>query len=1163
MPWTKAQNDAINARNSNILVSAAAGSGKTAVLVERVIKLITDKNADVNIDELLVVTFTNAAAAEMKSRISARLEELLSLEPNNTNILKQLSLLPNAKICTIDSFCINLVREYFFRLDIAQDFNILEETQKAVIEQEAIEAIVDELYESGDESFKALVELLSTTKSDSDLISSVKRLDNYITAQPFPFKWLSDIAELYNPATDLDASPLKVYAVEELKYTLDYLFDVINGSFSVLAPDDEMFDKYTEMLNQDKNELIRLANSLDKTWDEIKETLSSLVFSRAPSKRGYESEAKSVILENRKQYCGKSSVLNSDIMPIFSPSAEDFKNDNILLYPILQKLIELVKAFHEKCFEMKKELNAYSFSDIEHFAIELLFSKDENENIIKSDIALDYQDNFKEILVDEYQDTNTAQDKLFEMLSNGFNRFMVGDVKQSIYRFRLAMPQIFNSKKDSFEAYSAESKATDKKIILDRNFRSDSEICDFVNYLFSRIMTRRVGELDYNEEEYLNCETESVAKPYAKAQFNIVDVPEDEDVDEYEARQIARLINAKVNGGETVNTKSGERPVKYGDFAVLLRSTKGRIDVYTKVFSEFGIPVLAGNRTNLFENNEVAVLISLLRTIDNPTQDIPLLATLMSVFYGYSADDIANARIEKKRGNLYSAICAREADFSAFLGDLEKYREYASSMSVENSIRRVLSETSYLSVISAMGNYEQRRLNVMKLISLAKSFDTGEYVGLTAFIRFIDSIIENNITYESADLNSFDDNSVKIMSVHKSKGLEFPVCILAGSSHKYNFEDLRSLILLNNTYGIGLKVTNEEGLYRYNSLQYTLIKNANAYASMSENLRVLYVAITRAKDQFIAFASYKNACSKINSISKKLIGGKIPPYAVKKAQSDAEILIMCSLLHPDGKLLREQCENTIQFDLNEKSRLSVSVISDDVKPDAVITEQASPDPETVEKIRERLSFVYDKSELSAFSAKRNASSLDEKEQSFRFFAAKQPSFISDNTLTGAEKGTAMHTFMQYCDYNNAVIDLNKEIERLKSEGFISEIQAESLNREKLNAFFGNEIAIRIMKADVVYREMKLASFVPVSEVENTALDDEILVQGVADLVFEEKGKLVLVDYKTDYVSNEDELLKLYKKQLGFYKYAAERTLNKPVKEAMLYSFSLNKCCEYK
>lgn len=1161
--WTKAQNNAINADGSNILVSAAAGSGKTAVLVERVKRLITDESLGVNIDDLLVVTFTNAAAAEMKSRISRSLDELISKEPNNTNLLRQMSLLPNAKICTIDSFCINLVREYFFKLDIAQDFRILEDTQKALIEESVIEEIINGMYESKNEDFKALVEMFSTTKSDSDLIKSVKRLDNFITAQPFPFEWLNEVSELYNPEIGIDSSMLKEYAVSELSYILDYFRDSIGYAQSVLYPEDELFEKYGAALENDRAELIRLENVLDKSWDEIRDVLLNLKFSSTPYKRNYESDVKNIVAETRKLYCGKNSIINSELIPLFSASSGEIQEDNEVLYPVLKQLISLVREYHEKCFEAKKELNAYTFSDIEHFAIELLFKRNEDGSIIRTDIAEEYRNNFYEILVDEYQDTNTAQDTLFEMLSNGHNLFMVGDVKQSIYRFRLAMPQIFNAKKDSFSHYDKESASVNQKIILDRNFRSAKEICDYSNYLFSMLMTKRVGELDYNEEEYLYANKTPENNGVPHVELNLVQVPDGENADEYEALQIAKKIYDKVSSRELIRDGETEREIRYGDFAILLRSTKNRIDIYSKALSSFGIPVKADNRTNLFDNNEVSILLSLLRVVDNPTLDIPLVATLMSVFYGYTADEIARARVNYKANNIYSSISRDTETFSAFLSDLERYRGYAASMSVESFIRQVISDSSFLSVISAMGNYEQRQLNVMKLISLAKSFDSGESVGLTAFIRYIDRVIENNVSLESAEVAGFNDDCVQIMSIHKSKGLEFPVCILAGTAHRYNNDDLKSLILLNDSYGVGLKLINEEHLYRYNSLQYTAIKNMLSVASMSENLRVLYVAITRAENQFMAFASYPDVAKRVNSLSAKITGGSINPYVVKKATCDADLLILPALLHPCGKPLRELCENDVKFLPDEKSVFSVGILSDNVSAGEETVTTVPYSEKLVKEIEEKLSFKYEGAELSGYSAKRNASSLDENEQGFKFFAKKVPSFISGDTLTGAELGTAMHSFMQYFSYENAAADLENEIQRLEACGRLTELQAKALNRDKLNAFLNNDISARMFNSDKLYREYKISSFVPLCELENTESREPVFVQGIADAVFEESDGLVLVDYKTDVTDTEEELLAMYKNQIAFYKSAVEKSLGKPVKEAMLYSFNLKKCCVYK
>lgn len=1160
--WTKEQQNAIDARNCNILVSAAAGSGKTAVLVERVLQRMLDVSNPVNIDRMLIVTFTNAAAAEMKARINRALTDFIRQFPNHSNALHQLSLLPGAKICTIDSFCINLVRDNFFKLGIAQDFKILEDSQRSVLEQSVLDSIVEQLYQEDDETFRQLVELLSTTKNNDDLMKAVKRIDHYITSQPFPLEWLEETAQLYRPDLTFDSSEFKHYLVKEINAYLDYFKQVISQTQSVLYPEDELFDKYSNVLNADIKIINTFEEALDKTWDEIKEVAQSVKFSTTPYKRNYTSKVKEIVSDNRKVYAGADGMFKKDILPMLSATSDEIKQDNEILYPLLQKLIELVKQFHSGVMELKHELNAYTFSDIEHFAIELLFTRDEQGRLERSDIAKELESSFDEILVDEYQDTNAAQNTLFEMLSSGRNRFMVGDVKQSIYRFRLAEPHIFNAMKDRYSSYQKNSTDAEQKIILDKNFRSRKGICDFTNFVFSKIMSRKTGEINYDASEYLNYGAQYPDTSTPSVQLNLMQTPEGDDSVTYEAHQLAKYITDKVNSGELIQDGDVQRPIRYGDFAVLLRSAKSSMPVYTKILSEHGIPVFANNKTNLFDTNEVAILVSYLRVIDNPMQDIPLLATLMSVFYGYTPDDIAYARIHFKANNLYTSISQDKEHFSRFLEEIAKYRKYASTMCVEDFLRQLLSDTSYLAVIAAMGNGEQRKLNVLKLIDLARNFDRGENVGLTAFVRYIDSITEAKLAVEGADAAYMTDNKVSIMSVHKSKGLEFPVCILADASHQFNKDDLKDLIMLNNQYGVGLKVNNEEGLYRYNSIQYDCIKSINRNELMSENLRVLYVAITRAKEQFVCFASLKNLES-INRLSKKIIGNSINPIVVSKAMNDAELLLLCALQHKDGAILRSLCSADIPVDTSFDFEMQINLLDGEFEEPVQTDIQVPYDASLTEQIAKRLSYRYERTALSGYASKRTASALDETDSGYQYVATSQPSFMNTTGMTAAERGTAMHEFMQHCDYSNAKTNLDKEIKRLTEHAFLTEQQAQSLSREKLSHFFNSDFARRMFDSDRIYRELKVSSFVPLNELEDTDYTDKVLIQGIADCVFEENGELVLVDYKTDKTDSEEELLQRYQKQVAFYKSAVEKTLEKPVKEMLLYSFYLEKTCIYK
>ncbi len=1154
--WTEAQQNAINASGSNILVSAAAGSGKTAVLVERVVKKITDYQNPVDVDKLLIVTFTNAAAAEMKNRILKSLNAIISERPNDTNAIRQMSLLPNAKICTIDSFCINLVRENFFKLDISQDFKILDNSEQLLVEQNAADEIIESFYEENREEFKSLVELLSTTKNDDDLAKAIKRVNQYLMSQPFPMDWLDEVIDYYNPDIDIENSVWKDYVFDEVKHNILFFKDIVKSSISALSPDDEMYDKYQELLNSDLALAEYIESKLSSTWDDLKAACDNASFASMPrAKKGYVSESKDIIFSNR-DICKK--IVNDDVQPLLCATGEEYKADCTVLYPILKTLSSAIKLYNKKMLEIKKDMNAYSFSDIEHFAINLLFYKEGNV-VCRTELAEDYENTFDEILVDEYQDTNTAQDMLFEMLSNGSNRFMVGDVKQSIYRFRLAMPQIFNKKKDSFDNFSPESDSVNQKIILDKNFRSRSGICSYTNFMFSLLMSRRIGELDYNKEEYLNCGADYQNNEIPSAQIKIIETPQGENADEYEAHQMANFIVNKINSKEQIKDGDSYRNIRYSDIAVLFRTTKNRMPVFSKVFSEYGIPVISNNKTNLFENNEISILVSFLRVIDNPIQDIPLLATLMSVFYGYSADDIARAKVKYNAPNLYSSICNDKEHFCDFINDLEKYRKYASSMTVESFLRQLISDTSFLAVISAMGNCEQRRLNVLKFIDIAKKFDSGENVGLTSFMRYVDSIINSKLDFESVSVSHVGEDCVTLLSVHQSKGLEFPVCIFAGTSHKYNTEDLKDLVQLHPQMGIGFKVHNEKGLFRYNSVQYSCIKNMNACAGMSENLRVLYVALTRAKEQFISFISLKDPQTHCRNLSAKIIDNKINANVAKHISSDADFILLCALLHGDAKILREFTDKNI-CPVFSDFKLSVDFLNNDENPEAVDENEILFSEETVKKIKEKLSFKYSRCELSTYSSKRAASSLDEKEQNYKFFAKTKPAFLNEQGMTAAEKGTAMHAFMQYCNYENAKDNLKKEIERLTEKGFISQQQADSLNKQKLKNLFASDFAKRMFSSEKIYREIKVSSFVPVNELEDTEYTDNVLIQGIADCVFEENGELVLVDYKTDKVKSENELISLYKNQISFYKKAVSKTLKMNVKEALLYSFSLDKEC---
>lgn len=1160
--WTPQQNNAITARNRNILVSAAAGSGKTAVLVERVKQMICNKDNPVDIDKLLIVTFTNAAAAEMRYRISKSLSEYIKNNPGDSFYKRQLSLIPNAKICTIDSFCVNLVKENFFDLSINQDFSTLEESELQLLEDSIISDVLDEYYEENDKNFISLAESFTAPGNEKPLINAIKKILRFIYAQPFPYNWLNNALEQYNPNIAFEDTVWFKYIKNEIESLLNLSEELIAENISLVDFDTEdINNKFIDVFEDDLSVLSGIRDAYKKSWNELL-NIDAVKFKTMPRTTKIDSIVAAKLKNNRENY---KTILTKDIPSFFVSTTQEYAEDMESLYPKFSMLIRLIKDVDERLMAEKKERNSYSFSDIEHFAINLLFSLDEESGeIIRSNLAKNLSKNFYEILVDEYQDTNEAQDLLFTYLSNGKNLFTVGDIKQSIYRFRLAMPDIFNKKKKTYSLYNESDNNTSSKIILDKNFRSRKDICSFVNFIFSNIMSSELGEVDYNSEEYLNCGADYNNTTLPSADIRILNGVKGEDADKKEAAYIAKIIKQKVKSGELIKDGDTYRPVKYGDFAILMRSLKNHINDYSQVLTDYGIPIICDNSTNLFENSEVRMLMSLLRTIDNPMQDIPLLATLMSPFYGFTADELAQIKINANTKDLYFCIFNSDNQkVKDFIKDRAELRKLSVTMSVAGFIRYIVESKGMIAFINAMGNSEQRYQNILKLISFASKFDSGVNVGLTAFIRYIDKIVSSDKSVDSASLTSGSTDAVTIMSVHHSKGLEFPICILAGASRQYNKQDLSDKLLLNTNLGLGLKCHNEELMYQYNSIPYAVIKSKNTTELMSENLRVLYVAMTRAKEQFITFITCDNIDRKAKKLSAGIVNGKILPYTCRKIQCDADFFLICTLIHPNGQKLRALADcDYVSYDFDFPLNLEISDEIEVVKQTEESI-QAESDEKIISQIKEKLDFSYRRKQLEGLSTKLTASMLDSSEQGFAYITSSKPSYMNKHELTPAQRGTAMHAFMQYCDYSNAKNNLKNEIERMADMGYISKEQADALDTERLHKFFSSNFAGRMFSSNKIHREIKVSSFVKANEIYDTEYEDAVLIQGIADCVFEEDDGLVLVDYKTDRIKDEEELLSRYEKQIMFYKNAVSKTLKKNVKSAVLYSFYLNKVCAYK
>lgn len=897
-------------------------------------------------------------------------------------------------------------------------------------------------------------------------------------------------------------------------------------------------------------------------WDRVARQSTNGFTGKLVFPKDFPKEVKEFIQSNAKLY---KDIVNKRILPLFVSDLDNYYEDAKSSYTVLKALYNLVYDIDTEYKKRKIELNSFTFSDIQHYAIDLLL-KLNGDAIELTPIAENLRSTFKEILVDEYQDTNEAQDILFKYLSNGKNLFVVGDIKQSIYRFRLAMPNIFNQKRKDYTLYDPNDDSISSKIILDKNFRSRKDICSYVNFLFSLIMSEKVGEINYDELEYLyyNENSDYPSSNVPSAQIKIVTGFETEDRDYQEGLVIAKTIVDKISNEELITDNGKQRPVRYSDFAILVRAKDRAIDII-KALNEKGIPTISEASTNLFDNNEIKIIISYLRAINNPTFEISLVATMTSAIYGFTDDELAQIRVNSQYGSFYNALInSTDEKVISFLKDLRDLRSISVSMSVASFIRYIVESKGIASFANIYGNGEQRYKNILSLINLAEAFDNGANVGLTAFLRYIDSAMKTGTSISSSVNSNGTNNAVNIMTIHKSKGLEFPIVIHAGASRDYNYEDLKGSFQFNSNCGMGFKRIDIDRHCIYNTIPREIIKNKNRYELISENLRVLYVAMTRAKEQYITIISDNSIDKRIDKLAKKVEDGYIHPISVYETLKDSDFILMAALLHKNRDQIRSLVTDTLPSPMANNYDLSVEYYdAESLEQDDEKIELAPYDDTLIEQIKEKAEYKYERLQLSELSAKLTASSLDRSDNGYDFIASSKPAFLSTGGMTAAEKGTAMHKFMQVCDYKNAACDIEQEIADTVKNGELTEEQAKSLNRAALNSFFKSELAARMVKSKNLYREIEVLTYEKASNIFDTDFDDDVLIQGVADCVFEEDGELVLVDYKTDRVDSEAILLDRYNKQISFYKNAISKKLGKKVKQTCLYSFALGKICEYK
>ena len=1151
-------------------MSAAAGSGKTAVLVERIIRRITDEKNAVDVDRLLVVTFTRAAAAEMRQRLSAALSEKMALEPDNSLYQRQQLLLPQASITTVHGFCAQLLRRYASQAGLPPRFKVAEESEAAVLSARALDEVLEESYARQDAGFLALATQLGGRRDDKGLREAVLQAYTFMQAQPSPEKWLKDQLDAYTEVIPLEKTCWMLPLQQEIEFTLDACLSYMLKAVEIAIA--HGIQPYIEQLlieEKDVKALYRLADT--GTYDERYARLAAFGFGRLPAVKAEstaQQEAKEQIQKLRDTVKKKIKGLTG----LLQGTQAECREDLAALAPQVEALGDLIRRYTERYAQEKRQKKLVDYNDLEHMSLQLLRDAQTGK---RTALAVELSQQFEEIMVDEYQDTNAVQDALFLALSREEkNLFMVGDVKQSIYGFRQAMPQIFTNRRERYHPYDENDPHFPATITLENNFRSRDKVTDTVNFLFSQLMKRSLGGVEYDEREALVCSAKYDEADGVETEWLLLDkatahgdCPSNEVA---EARVIAERIREQM-ATMSVKTKDGSRPLEYGDICILLRYRR-TMPLYIKELGRLGIPAGAEGSGSLLSTPEIRTALALLRAIDNPLREIELTALMLSPLYGFTADDCARLRLltrgEKEKEPLYTVIeqvaagkrqteAALVALCRHLIADLRRYRTLAASMPADRLLERLYRDTALPAVFAARDGGRQRVANLHELDRVARGFEQEGFRGLSAFVRYIDHLEEQG--RDLAAGNSIGGNSVRLMTVHGSKGLEFPVVYLARIGGQFNNEDTRKKLLLHDSVGIGLCRLDEKTQTKGRTLPYMGVLAARQQDERAEELRVWYVALTRAKEKLCIVLTERDLKAKLGSLQMALASTRgISTESILHASSPADWFLSAAIRHPsfsglcDVSPMAADTKWAVRiYDPSSSNEHTVAVEQDAV---------AVADVALSRMLRERLEYTYPYAALSHMPAKVAASQLSHEEMSRQYLAKARPAFLQKEGLTAAQKGTALHTFMQFADYAQASADAAMEAKRLTATGFLTAHQAEVLPLDKIGRFFASDLYARMQVSADCRREFHFTVTVPADTVAGESLDapdERVVVQGIADCVFREGDGLVLLDYKTDRVSEASELVERYRSQLQFYRWALESIFGLPVTQAVLYSFHLD------
>lgn len=1180
--WTEEQQQAINEKGANILVAAAAGSGKTAVLVERIINKVINEKID--IDRILVVTFTSAAASEIRERILEAIYKKLEENPEDTNLQKQINLINKANISTIHSFCLDVIRNNFYELDISSNFRVADTTEIELMKYEVLDELFEEKYLSNDKDFEDLINIYTGYRGDEGLQNLVLNIYKFIQSSPFPEKWLNDKVNLFkNTNQDFAQTIWGKTILENIEEELTEGIMQLQNILKDMKKIDEL-SKFTKIIQEDiynLEDILRYTNS----WDNTLTKINNLVWQKWPTDKKITIDLKEQAKEVRNKV---KEIINKSIKKKIAYDSIQANEDINEMHVTLTKLKNLLVEFMFKFASKKKEKNVVDFNDIEHFALKILIG----ENGEATELAKKYREKFQEIAIDEYQDSNLVQEQILTSISKGNNIFMVGDVKQSIYKFRQARPELFLEK---YKNYNLKQEIPDNslglKIQLFKNFRSRENILNITNLVFQNIMSEKVGEIEYNEKEYLNYsagykEPEENTDYAGKTELHIIDLKEkeeifinDEEIDEkievekiensvLEAKFVAKKINELLNSNYMVFDKEqGYRKITPKDIIILLRATTNIAPIYEKELADLNLPVFSDSSSQYLDTMEIQIIVSILKIINNPIQDIPLVTVLRSPIFAFTDNDLISIRLTDKSCSFYESMIKARLVVNEQLNSkidnviyyLEKWKQEEKYLPLDELIWQIYIDTNLINIVGLMPNGAIRQANLKMLFEKAKQFENASFKGLFNFINFIDRLKNNNGDLSSAKLIGENENVIRIMSIHKSKGLEFPVVFLCGTGKSFNMRDLNEDILLHQDMGIGPKLIDFERRIEYDTLAKEAIKLKIKLETLSEEQRILYVALTRAKEKLIITGiskdlekdfKQKRELLQIYNENMNIIDYKL----VKKYKTYLDWLELVYLKNEnkitDIATLYTYTKTDLEKELNNKEQEKLNNIKEKIF-------ENTKDLKDTENIKEILNWKYRYKKSSEIPTKTAVTRLQAEEDK-KIELTEIPKFMGkEKKITPAEKGTLMHLCIQRLNEKQTYTKetIKQMIQSLVLKEIITTTEADAINIDTLYKYTKSALWNDLSKAKEIHKEQPFYINIPAKEIyENIETDENILVQGIIDLYYiSEDNKLILIDYKTDYVKKPEELINKYKTQLSIYKKALENSLNRRVDETYIFS----------